>query len=471
MDSQITFSHANVVSLHLSNAAYHSKLPRLAISSNSYFEASHTDEGQPSISSHANVVSLHSSNAADPSNSPQLAISGDSYFEASHMDERQTTTSSHANAVFLHSSNAAYPSNSSSLVMSKEVPLLWASVPLFLLGVEVIYTTMACMVVFDTDHSFQDQNSSLESQGDRRSASTAAAHRSWMMLFLKWKTKFAACKSVSSERILLGRAAQFQITCCSKVEHFIFLFIMHYKLEGLSLFVSMVEVTQWSNQPTNAKYVEEMWKVGVRANEDEKGNVRREELQSCSAELVLQIPSGEQMEYVIRISDSQLVVNQVQGDYLAQYLRMVAYLDEMKAISMKTKYFKIRQIPREENKKVESVILVEIGMPSLRTLNFDKKNNEVELRLNLDLLAKKMEQAKVRQAAYKHQVAMSYNQKVKHRPFLLGNLVLRKVTLSTKELNTGKLGPTWEGLYRVIKMTRIETYWLEDMKGRVLPHH
>ena len=32
----------------------------------------------------------------------------------------------------------------------------------------------------------------------------------------------------------------------------------------------------------------------------------------------------------------------------------------------------------------KSIILVEIGMPSFKILNFDKENNEVELRLNLD---------------------------------------------------------------------------------------
>ena len=31
-------------------------------------------------------------------------------------------------------------------------------------------------------------------------------------------------------------------------------------------------------------------------------------------------------------SDSQLMVNQVQGDYLAKDLRIVAYLDEVKTI-------------------------------------------------------------------------------------------------------------------------------------------
>ena len=43
--------------------------------------------------------------------------------------------------------------------------------------------------------------------------------------------------------------------------------------------------------------------------------------------------------------------------------------------------------------KTESVILVEIGISSFRTSNFDKKNNKIELRLNLDLLDEKRERA------------------------------------------------------------------------------
>ena len=38
--------------------------------------------------------------------------------------------------------------------------------------------------------------------------------------------------------------------------------------------------------------------------------------------------------------------------------------------------------------------------------------------------------------------AKYYNQIVRHKSFLHGNLVLRKVTLATKEPNTGKLDPT-----------------------------
>ena len=54
-------------------------------------------------------------------------------------------------------------------------------------------------------------------------------------------------------------------------------------------------------------------------------------------------------------SDSHLIVNQVQGDYLAKNFLMVAYLDEVKAMSIKIKDFKIHKIPREENKKAANL--------------------------------------------------------------------------------------------------------------------
>ena len=52
-------------------------------------------------------------------------------------------------------------------------------------------------------------------------------------------------------------------------------------------------------------------------------------------------------------NDSQLVVNQVQWDYITKDTRMMAYLDEVKTMSIKIRDFKIRQIPKEENKKAD----------------------------------------------------------------------------------------------------------------------
>ncbi|KAG8642057.1 mogroside IE synthase-like isoform X2 [Manihot esculenta] len=57
-------------------------------------------------------------------------------------------------------------------------------------------------------------------------------------------------------------------------------------LEALSLGVPMVAVPQWSDQPTNAKYVEDVWKTGIRAKPDEEGIVRREVVELCLREVM-----------------------------------------------------------------------------------------------------------------------------------------------------------------------------------------
>lgn len=57
-------------------------------------------------------------------------------------------------------------------------------------------------------------------------------------------------------------------------------------LEGLSLGVPMVGVPKWADQLTDAKFVEEIWGVGLRAKEDDKGVVRKEELVMCLKEVM-----------------------------------------------------------------------------------------------------------------------------------------------------------------------------------------
>ena len=47
--------------------------------------------------------------------------------------------------------------------------------------------------------------------------------------------------------------------------------------------------------------------------------------------------------------------------------------------------------------------------------------------------------------------------------FQLGDLILKEITSATKEANCGKLGSTLEGPYKVVKIARQGTYWLEDM--------
>uniref|UniRef100_A0A2N9EL41 RNA-directed DNA polymerase n=1 Tax=Fagus sylvatica TaxID=28930 RepID=A0A2N9EL41_FAGSY len=118
----------------------------------------------------------------------------------------------------------------------------------------------------------------------------------------------------------------------------------------------------------------------------------------------------------------------------------------------------------------EAVVPVEIGLTTLRTSAYDDQQNEEQLRLNLDLIDEVRETAEARMKRYQEKMARHYNSKVKPRQLLIGDLVLRKVTLATRNPSEGKLGPNWEGPYKVIEVRRPGTYHLEDMNGRQLPH-
>ena len=42
--------------------------------------------------------------------------------------------------------------------------------------------------------------------------------------------------------------------------------------------------------------------------------------------------------------------------------------------------------------------------------------------------------------------------------------------MATKDLTQGKLGPNWEGLYKIIDCNRKGTYLLETLDGQRLHH-
>ncbi|CAN4075768.1 unnamed protein product [Withania somnifera] len=62
-------------------------------------------------------------------------------------------------------------------------------------------------------------------------------------------------------------------------------------LEAISLGVPMVTMGKWTDQITNAKLVKDVWEMGVRAKQDEKGIVRREVIEEC-IKLVMEEEKG-----------------------------------------------------------------------------------------------------------------------------------------------------------------------------------
>ncbi|XP_030941748.1 uncharacterized protein LOC115966716 [Quercus lobata] len=117
----------------------------------------------------------------------------------------------------------------------------------------------------------------------------------------------------------------------------------------------------------------------------------------------------------------------------------------------------------------EAVIPVEVGVTSIRRGTFRNGPNDEGLRLNLDCLDEVRDNASGRMTKYQKKMAEYYNKKVKLRRLDIGDLVLRKVTIATKDPTQGKLGPTWEGPYRVIHYSRQGSYHLETMDGQKLP--
>ena len=59
---------------------------------------------------------------------------------------------------------------------------------------------------------------------------------------------------------------------------------------------------------------------------------------------------------------------------------------------------------------------------------------------------------------------------VKSRPLAPGDLVLRKVLGNTKNSAWEKLGPNWEGPYRITSVAGIGVSYLEDLDEKTILH-
>ena len=73
-------------------------------------------------------------------------------------------------------------------------------------------------------------------------------------------------------------------------------------------------------------------------------------------------------------------------------------------------------------------------------------------------------------AYYQHKLKQGYDTNVKLRPLAVGDLMLRKVLGATKNPTWGKLGPNWEGPYRITTVAEIGAYYLEDLDEKPVLH-
>ena len=129
-----------------------------------------------------------------------------------------------------------------------------------------------------------------------------------------------------------------------------------------------------------------------------------------------------------------------------------------------------REIPFRLTYGSDAVILAEVGLTSYRVENYTVDKNKEAMRLQLDLVDEARATAEQRLVRYQNLMSKHYNSKVRHRDFQIGDLVLRKVMGTAKDPSQGKLGPNWEGPYRITSWQRKGTYHLETMDGWKLQH-
>ncbi|XP_077215756.1 uncharacterized protein LOC143850386 [Tasmannia lanceolata] len=95
---------------------------------------------------------------------------------------------------------------------------------------------------------------------------------------------------------------------------------------------------------------------------------------------------------------------------------------------------------------VETVIPVEIVIPSPRVESYDEHLNNELMRSSLNLIEESREKARVQTAAYQQRVARYYNRRMKERALKEGDLVLCRAVISDPK-SSEKLAPSWEGPY------------------------
>lgn len=102
-------------------------------------------------------------------------------------------------------------------------------------------------------------------------------------------------EGISEKGLVVSWCSQLQVLAHKAVGCFVTHCGWNSILEALSLGVPMVAMPQWSDQTTNAKFIEDVWKTGVRVKVNEKlGVAARDEIAWCITK-VMEEESGMEM--------------------------------------------------------------------------------------------------------------------------------------------------------------------------------
>ena len=117
----------------------------------------------------------------------------------------------------------------------------------------------------------------------------------------------------------------------------------------------------------------------------------------------------------------------------------------------------------------EVVLPLKASFPTLKSSTFALRRNDELLGTSLDLAGEKREKTMIQMAYYHQKLKQGYDINVRLRSLGPDDLVMRKIFGSTKNPSCSKLGPNWEGPYRITSMARIGAYYLEDLDEKIVP--
>nr|GFA14634.1 reverse transcriptase domain-containing protein [Tanacetum cinerariifolium] len=116
----------------------------------------------------------------------------------------------------------------------------------------------------------------------------------------------------------------------------------------------------------------------------------------------------------------------------------------------------------------KDVILIKIGMPSLRCETIDQAINDKALLLNLDILEEEREKAAIQEAKSKEKMEKYYNVKVRSTTFKPWDFVYCGNETS-HAMEGEKLGLKWEGPYEIVEALGKGAYKIMNGSGNILP--
>lgn len=102
-------------------------------------------------------------------------------------------------------------------------------------------------------------------------------------------------ESSTEKGLIVNWCSQLQVLTHEAVGCFVTHCGWNSTLEALSVGVPVIAMPLWTDQITNAKFIVDVWKIGVKAHADEKGVVRRETIMDCLKE-IMEIEKGDAMK-------------------------------------------------------------------------------------------------------------------------------------------------------------------------------